>query len=206
MEIEQLRQELNDLLANVIDHSRNFSKGRQIPSLEIGAVLAKINKMQEKLVVWRYLVEVEEADKKAKNIQSKIDKKHDEEPVIQEQPEIINTVETPIYTQEVEVEEELILEKPEPNTNKNETVSDIMQHTPITKLVDAFNLNDRYLYANELFNKDMNAFNECIKTLDNCESLAQANEMVSSLKNQLQWDEENEQVFSFIEMVTRRFS
>ena len=47
MEIEQLRKELDHLLENVVDHSKDFTERRQIPSLEIGVVLAKINKMQD---------------------------------------------------------------------------------------------------------------------------------------------------------------
>ena len=47
MEIDEIRQELNDLLENVVDHSGRYTAERPIPSLEISFVLSKINKMQE---------------------------------------------------------------------------------------------------------------------------------------------------------------
>src|SRR3989338_7362486 len=41
------------------------------------------------------------------------------------------------------------------STTSKSSISDKFLHTPIASLKDAFSLNDRYLFANELFKKDM---------------------------------------------------
>ncbi len=133
MEIEQLRKELNHLLNNVIEHSQDFSNKRQIPSLEISVVLAKINKMQENLAVLRHLLQERENNQKTENKTK------------QEIASEITTEQLP-KTEQIFEKENLIVE---PN-NEDASISDKMQQSSITKLVDAFNLNDRYLFANEL--------------------------------------------------------
>ena len=60
MEIQEIRQELNQLLENIVDHSGRYNEERLIPSLEVNFVLSKINKMQEKLAVLKFLLEQQE--------------------------------------------------------------------------------------------------------------------------------------------------
>jgi hypothetical protein len=72
----------------------------------------------------------------------------------------------------------------------------------IARLVDAFSLNDRYLYANELFNKDMSAFNSLVKAIDNCTSFDAAQKLYVSFD----WEIDNAHVLSFTNLVDRRFS
>jgi hypothetical protein len=91
-------------------------------------------------------------------------------------------------------------------TEENTSLADKLQQVQGAKLVDAFNLNDRYLYANELFKKDMNAFNEWIKSVDACMSLEEANQIINSTKSQLNWEDENEHFITFSEIISRRFS
>ena len=181
MEIEQLRKELNHLLENVVNHSEQFSEGRSIPSLEINVVLAKINKMKENLIVLKYLLG--EQEKKAKKMSSFTESV---KPI-----EISSSKEEPLI-----VEDKITPVKKQPKT-----VEDNLKQQPIKKLIDAFSLNDRYLFANELFHKDMNAFNELIKTIDNCSCFEDAKEIISKLD----WDYENESVLSFLNSVERRF-
>lgn len=215
MEIEQLRKELNDLLDNVVDHSSNYSGNRQIPSLEISYVLTKINKMQETLIILKHLIKEEERQiKKDKQqqrqlAQAAVIKEVQEEKIILDvQPEIVveekqpEIVEPPIVEAEVEresiIKEEEVEEQPAaPFTN--------MEHLPITKLVDAFSLNDRYLYANELFGKDMAAFNEVVKNIDASNNFEDAKTILMSEGSERNWDVEDENVLSFTNLVERRF-
>ena len=60
MEIEQLRKELNHLIESVAERSQKYDGGKPIPSLEISVLLAKINKIQEHLVILGYLLQEEE--------------------------------------------------------------------------------------------------------------------------------------------------
>ena len=52
----------------------------------------------------------------------------------------------------------------------------------------------------------MNAFNECIKSIDNCSSLDEAYEILTSTKAKLNWDEENDHFKQFAEAVDKVFS
>ena len=185
MEIERIRKELNELLENIVEHSNRYSDERPIPSLEISFTLTKVNKLQERMSVLRHLLEQKENEtKQSKNTEKEITA------VVEEAPEI----EVDVVIKESEPTQEAPEEKAPTSEN--------LEAPSITKLVDALSLNDRYLYANELFNKDMNAFNELVKSIDNCNSLGEALAFFSF--NDL--DEENEHVLSFQNLVERRFA
>lgn len=205
MEIGRIRKELTELLDNIMEHSNKYSEERTIPSLEVGAVLTKINRLQEGMAVLRHLLEQQEIQAKLerKNLRTKTREQAEnntapavqEEPIVQEKEEIVIkeevVVEPRTETPEEIIEEEV--EKTEPITSPN---------TGNSKLVDALTLNDRYLYANELFNKDMNAFNELVKAIDLCNSFDEAQKLYLSLD----WEIENEHVLSFTNLVELRFS
>lgn len=213
MEIEQLRKEINELLENVVEHSNNYSGNRQIPSLEISFVLSKINKMQEAFIILKHLLNEQELElKRQKKLVSKkivIEKK-------EAQPEHIaaiqdEKIQEPILPKKEVVEKQNHETQPENKpieitaiTEKPKAKKDI-EKLPIPKLMDAFSLNDRYLYANELFDKNMSAFNELVKSIDNCTSNLEAEKLLTTTKNELNWDSENVHVISFYSLVERRF-
>ena len=202
MEIDQLRQELNDLLDNVVEHSEIYSGNRQIPSLEISYVLTKINKMQETLIVLKHLLNEEERENKrrskAKREQETIDK---DKVLIEEKVEIVE-VEPIVETEKLvePINEEAPVQKVAEVKKPNN-----IEQLPIAKLVDALSLNDRYLFANELFDKDMSAFNDTVKSIDESANFEAAKVILMENGNQREWDIENEHVLSFTNLVERRF-
>lgn len=214
MEIEQLRKELNDLLDNVVDHSSNYSGNRQIPSLEISYVLTKINKMQETLIILKHLIKEEEKQiKKEKQHKREVAQEDNIKEVkveINYQSEVIEEG-TPIIEEAIEelVEDikEVIGNTQTPESQEETPINPKanIEQLPIAKLVDAFSLNDRYLYANELFDKDMAAFNESVKNIDVCMSFEEAQKILMDNGTQRNWDVENEHVLSFTNLVERRF-
>jgi len=56
-----------------------------------------------------------------------------------------------------------------------------------------------------LFKKDMALFNDTVKAIDSCNSLIEAQEILTKSNAALNWDAENERVISFYELVERRF-
>lgn len=207
MEIEQLRQELNDLLENVVEHSNNYSGNRQIPSLEISYVLTKINKMQETLIILKHLLKEEERQiKKAK--QQHRESEREEKLVAALKIEAIKAEqddeEKAVVEEEIKAEpslQEEAIETPQKDTPQSTNIEQL----PISKLVDAFSLNDRYLYANELFGKDMSVFNEAVKNIDAANDFEEAKSILISLGSEKDWDLENEHVLAFANLVERRF-
>lgn len=214
MEIAQLRQELNDLLENVVEHSQRYSGNCSIPSLEINHVLTKVNKMQETLIVLKHLIKAEEVQiKKEKQLKRKQQEDIAEIEVVESTSPIENIVKE---EQEIKVDEpiEIVVEEEKTLTEEAPLKQPIEEPTkpitnieqlPIAKLVDAFSLNDRYLYANELFNKDMGAFNEAVKNLDTCANFDEAQVILMNAGTTNNWDVENEYVLSFTNLVERRF-
>ena len=193
MEIEELRKEINQLLDNVVEHSDYYSDNVPIPSLEISYILTKVNKLQESMAVLKHLLEKQE--QKALNISTS------EKEIISSEKEQL--VQAEKLEEVEEVDEKVETKKTSSLMNESaKTVEVNLKLKPIKNLVDAFSLNDRYLYSNELFQKDMNAFNTLIKSIDSCTSLEEAKEIITKEN----WDFENEQVLSFIELVERRFS
>jgi len=203
MEIEQLRKEINQLLDNIVDHSERYAGSRHLPSLEISFVLSKVNKMQERMIVLKHLVEENENNVKLNNEKKTHDVVADsslpEDVQVQPEPFVADPAE-----EESPIEEESPVEEidvPEDN-ERIAAVSENLEQPTISKLIDALTLNDRYLYANELFDKDMNAFNDLVKSIDNSASINEAKELLM----QLNWDDENEHVLSFILLVEQRFN
>jgi len=78
-----------------------------------------------------------------------------------------------------------------------------LQYSPITNLVSAIGINDRYKYTNELFDGDKNSFEQTIGKLDAMNNLDEAIEFIS---NNFSWDETNDSYNSFMELIYRRFA
>ena len=190
MEIHRLRKELNELLDNIVDHSKRYSDERPIPSLEISFVLSKIHRMEEKLIVLRHLLEEKENSNKS------FDKKAIKFPKMEDEDDI--EIEEELKSESV-INVEPVAEKVEDAPKKKTNIEQL----PVNKLIDALTLNDRYLFANELFKKDMNAFNELVKSIDECSSIDEAKKLITNFENE--WDDENEHVISFYHLIERRF-
>jgi hypothetical protein len=188
MEIDEIRKELNHLLENILDHSSRYSDERPIPSLEISFVMAKINKMQENLAVLRHLLEEQE-------LAAKNEKPTDQ--VVEER------MEEPAPVEEEKIEESIPTEdENEAPQEESASQNSVEESSSSAKLTDLLTLNDRYLFANELFNKDMNEFNNLVKKIDLSSSLSEAQSLCATFE----WDDENEHVVSFYSIVERRFS
>ena len=72
MEIGRIRKELTALLDNIVEHSNKYSEDRTIPSLEVGVVLTKINRLQDGMSVLRHLLEKQEKEAKNKRQKERI--------------------------------------------------------------------------------------------------------------------------------------
>jgi formiminotetrahydrofolate cyclodeaminase len=196
MEIARIRKELTELLDNIIEHSNKYTDDRTIPSLEVGAILTKINRLQEKMAVLKHVLQVQEKEIKYKRQQEKMLDKQAVTALLEAESIEVSTPKIPVVDEDpIELVPETVVA-----IEENKTVEKEVQ-PEVTKLMDSLTLNDRYLYANELFNKDMSAFNELVKTIDTCTSFDE----VQKLFVALDWEIDNEHVVSFISIVERRF-
>ncbi|MCB0408738.1 MAG: hypothetical protein KDD29_00865 [Flavobacteriales bacterium] len=212
MEIQQLRKEFNELLAKINQHSERFTCEDHLPSLEVSVLISKVQKLQEVAIVLKYSIEQKEENLiQRRNLQSTkneiVEEKLEEkvEAVVEEEPVTIMEDKVELVEEKLQ-ENEVVTEMKEPviEVAKN-SVGDKFLQTPIASLKDAFSLNDRYLLANELFEKDMALFTNLIKNIDECNNLQEAMNIFEKTYSELSWDEENEYVQSLQNKVQRRF-
>ena len=119
-------------------------------------------------------------------------------------------------TKDITNEEPIKDDLPESDTKKeindamaiNETsVADKLRSNSIQKLADSIALNERFLFSNELFNGNMEAFKRALTELDHIASIADAQRYIDvQLKTENQWNMESETVERFVSLVKRRFN
>lgn len=89
---------------------------------------------------------------------------------------------------------------------KGKSLNERLQKTPIKDLTKAIGINQKYQFINELFNQNADHFNEVIDELNNCENYKQALSKVrQDLAQNYQWDEEDNNVIAFMDLVERRY-
>ena len=89
------------------------------------------------------------------------------------------------------------------NTNLIEKLSSVTH----SDLKLAMGVNERFTFVNDLFNKDVGAFDKAIRELNEKDSYKDAEGYIrSELVNSLHWYEEDPNVTNFIEIVKKRFN
>ena len=78
---------------------------------------------------------------------------------------------------------------------------------PIADLTKALAINDKLLYANELFNRDMSAMTQTLSELNRLHNFDEAKSLLLTTAERFDWSEEDrsEVATSFIKMVRRRY-
>ena len=82
-----------------------------------------------------------------------------------------------------------------------------MQYKPVASIKEAIGINDKFLFVNELFNGDLNVYNEAVEKLNSCPSIHEAFEMLNGLTVTFHWDGERsaETIDKFANIVQRRY-
>lgn len=87
-------------------------------------------------------------------------------------------------------------------------LSEKLSQRPIRDLTKAFSLNDKLLYANELFGKELFVFNEEVKKINALKSFDEAKNYLAQLADKFNWSSKNKipMAKEFVLLVKRRFS
>ncbi|MEI8058667.1 MAG: hypothetical protein WCG67_00815 [Ferruginibacter sp.] len=86
-------------------------------------------------------------------------------------------------------------------------LGDTLTELPIRDLKKAIGINDRFLFINELFRGDESMYERSIKTINSFSILPEAEYWIQrELKVKLAWNDVNETVKLFIQLVKRRFT
>ncbi len=86
-------------------------------------------------------------------------------------------------------------------------LSEKLSERPVNDLTKALAINDRLLYMNELFGKDLNALNDTLGVLNNYQNMDEARNLLMNLAERYEWAEEERQPVArdFIKLVRRRY-
>ncbi|MEX0636558.1 MAG: hypothetical protein WD135_07300 [Ferruginibacter sp.] len=86
-------------------------------------------------------------------------------------------------------------------------LGELLTESPIKDLKKAVGINDRFLFINELFRNDDVMYERSIKTINGFSIYPEAEYWIKrELKLKLGWDDENEVVKQFDQLIKRRFS
>ncbi|KAA3642654.1 MAG: hypothetical protein DWP98_13360 [Bacteroidetes bacterium] len=85
------------------------------------------------------------------------------------------------------------------------SLGDQLQKQPITDLVSAIGLNERYFYANELFDGDLDEFKNELNTLNTFDNREDALKHFNNLANKHNWNKSSEMSKALHLLVERRF-
>ncbi len=93
-----------------------------------------------------------------------------------------------------------ILEKAEDNS-----LVARLQRKPVSDLISAIGINDKFLFLNELFGGSMEKYNKSIRSLNGFSTLLGAKTYMSELQIEFQWDCDSDAYKKLADLVERRF-
>jgi hypothetical protein len=120
-------------------------------------------------------------------------------PIVAQQNNVINEINNSVKDTSKDINENFA-------NNKTE-LSDVLLDTPLKDLKKGIGLNDKFLFVDELFRGDEVMYERSIKTINGFNIFPEAQYwMERELKIKLGWDNKNETVEHFYNLVKRRFS
>lgn len=161
-------------------------------------------------------VEEDEEFEDLEEIEEIEDDEEDEE-IDEEVEEIQNPIPSPIPSPSPDLEDSGIRAYKKVYTVESQTLGDKLesvedrslaarlQRKPVTDLMNAIGINDKFLLLNELFGGSMEKYNKSIRALNSFSTLLGAKTYMSELQIEFQWDCESEAYKKLDALVERRF-
>lgn len=216
MDKSNIRKEIAALINSIKEHSDNIGDNKHIPQLELELILHKIEKLYQKSIVFNHLNSEGDGSKNSDNRitskpvveTAKEEVKHETiKPVVSEKPIDLFGSEIPPVTEKPKQEKKV--EKPADRIGGKEekpVVVNKIQKPSIQDLTKAIGLNDKFLFANELFEGNIQEYSIAIQQLNGAGSLESAMDYFSNLQQLYEWDMEKETVKQLVDLVDRRYS
>lgn len=207
MDKQSIRKEIAALINSIKEHSDNIGNKDHIPQLELELILHKIEKLYQKSIVFNHLNSAGETvgtNTKKENTVVEHETRSEQKEVVKEELKPVDLFGTVVAT---------ATEKPK-SEKKIEKTSEIKEAAPLAKIhkptIDdlkaAIGINDKFLFANELFGGVMAEYEIAIQQLNTAGSLESAMDYFISLQPLYNWDMENEIVKRMLDLVDRRYS
>ena len=215
MDKSSIRKEIGALINSIKEHSDNIGDKEHIPQLELELILHKIEKLYQKSIVYNHLHLLPDTKTVAKPAEEKENISTNvtvpkTEPVkfaeIVDKPidlfggEIPPAAEKPKQEKKTEKKEEKREEKKEERPITN------IQKPAIADITKTIGINDKFQFANELFEGRIQECSIALQQLNSAESLEAAMDYFSNLQMLYEWDVENETVKRLASLIDRRYS
>jgi hypothetical protein len=211
MDKSQIRKEIAALISSIKEHSDNIGEKEHIPQLELELILHKIEKLYQKSIVFNHLNSYPDAPPAVSQV-PKTDlppKTELKEPVKKEEPKPESPKPVDLFGSEITAAEKTKAEKkPEKKEEKKEEKAPVsrIQKPPLSDIRSAIGINDKFQFANELFEGNMQEYEIAIQQLNTAETLDSATEYFMSIQQLYNWDNENDTVKRLFDLVERRYS
>lgn len=210
MDKKSIRKEIAALIDSIKDHSDNIGDKQHIPQLELELILHKIEKLYQKSIVFNHLNSLPQ------QVVQKVQTETPVTPAIETvKPEVkpaeptdklIDLFGAEILPAAEKPKVEKKVEKKEEKKEAAPVVVSKIQKPSIPDLTKAIGLNDKFLFANELFAGSMQEYSIAIQQLNGAGSLESAMDYFSNLQQLYDWDMERESVKNLLDLVDRRYS
>ena len=193
-----MRKDITTLIDDVKYQSDSLTDLDRLPVIQLNVFLAKINMITRKTTILLHYLEME--SEKQKNIrQEKQNAK-----VVEDIPS--NTSEKEVAPHVTSIEPDPIKLEVKEEDKKIDNVEDKLKQIAIVDLITAIGINEKYLFASELFEGNIELYSQAVVGLNALESLDQAMLFLDELAKQYKWDQENESVLRFRDLVERRYN
>ena len=195
-----------------------FNEQEQVNDLELGVAMQKTQEIYEHFLKIKLLPNASSIEKPTATptntveqpattviVEKKTPKKPKEEiPVITiiEEKEQPNNKKTTILAEKISPSDFHPINETLAKQKACNDLSSKLQTAPLSSIVSGIGINDKFLYIRELFKSDNNLYNSAVKHLDTVDSLEEA---MSFVKKHFDWDEKNETVQKFVNLVQRRY-
>jgi hypothetical protein len=91
-------------------------------------------------------------------------------------------------------------------TEKITTIAEKHETSPISELHSSINVNERYMFLNDLFEGDENEYNSAIASIEECESFDESVEyLMQNYSRKFQWNMGSDEVKELLKVIFKRF-
>ncbi|MBI2269368.1 MAG: hypothetical protein HYU69_03325 [Bacteroidetes bacterium] len=186
MDKNQIRKDIENLIANIKEHFDNALDHDHIPQLELETIVNKIEKLHQKAIILHFLNE----------------KSHDgardhKTPAADPETSATPNVQTDLFGAAISPKPVMqVAQKAEKITDKKvDAIADI--HT-------AIGINEKFQFINELFEGITNEYTAAVNQLNNYTSFTEAESFLNSIKEIYKWKDDDLVVEKFMNIVKRK--
>jgi len=213
--VQMLQAELTHVQANTAPENKT-TISVDIPQTIMPAAKQEEEKTIEVLQVDEAAIEAElEEIKRNAEVMQKISV-HNKPPIVfeeeeeQEIPTLAHHLPVAAKQQHKEINETIAANGASLNDKLKQSkidLGDTLTEVPVRDLKKAIGVNDRFLYINELFRGDETMYERSIKTINSFSILPEAEYWIQrELKTKIGWNDANETVKQFCQLVKKRFT